>query len=271
MLSSIAKSAYKCGKIARVRQMPDSADMADMDDRTAEKRRDQLRRFMAAHQLKARPWALAAGLKSDGTIRNFLKGITRTLTQHTVERLARAAKVPVSTIFPDALLGEDGAPTAADPHTNAGGKGTVASRNGTALSFLPDRRPTLARDLPIRGHTKAGKEGFFIDQGETWGFAMRPETLRGVAEAYAVRVHDESMSPRYEPGTVLLVDPFRQPKPGDNVVIQLSDGQAFVKVLVRRGGGIVACSQFNPKKTIEYKQARVASIHLVVGVDYLER
>ncbi|MHB1207383.1 MAG: S24 family peptidase [Rhodospirillaceae bacterium] len=252
--------------------------MAEIDDKTAEKRRDQLRRFMTARQLKARPWALAAGLKSDGTIRNFLKGITRTLTQNTVERLARAAKVPVSAIFPDALSGDtfqsgmsQASVATVDIHSNADTKGLVATRNNGGVSFLPDRRPTLARDLPIRGHTKAGKEGFFIDQGETWGFAMRPETLRGVAEAYAVRVHDESMSPRYEPGTVLLVDPFRQAKPGDNVIIQLSDGQAFVKVLVRRGGGIVACSQFNPKKTVEYKQAKVKSLHLVVGVDYLER
>jgi SOS-response transcriptional repressor LexA len=250
--------------------MADNGYMADIEDKTAEKRRDQLRRFMAAHELKARPWALAAGLKSDGTIRNFLKGITGTLTQATVERLARAAKVPVSAIFPDALAA-DGGGAMVDIHSNVNTKGLVATRKSGAVSFLPDRHPTLARDLPIRGHTKAGKEGFFIDQGETWGFAMRPETLRGVAEAYAVRVHDESMSPRYEPGTVLLVDPFRQAKPGDNVIIQLSDGQAFVKVLLRRGGGVVACSQFNPKKTIEYKQAKVKSIHLVVGVDYLER
>ncbi len=231
--------------------------MAEIDDKAAEKRRKQLRAFMDQAGLKARPWAIAAGLKSDGTIRNFLKGITRTLTQNTAERLARAAGVSVATIFPDSH--------ADSPLPE------VAAPGGPALSFLGDRRPTLSRDLPIRGHTKAGKEGFFIDQGETWGFAMRPETLRGVAEAYAVRVHDESMSPRYEPGTVLLVDPFRAPKPGDNVIIQLSDGQAFVKVLTRRAGGIVACSQFNPKKTLEYKQAKVKSLHLVVGVDYLER
>ncbi len=230
--------------------------MAEIDDKAAEKRRKQLRAFMDQAGLKARPWAIAAGLKSDGTIRNFLKGITRTLTQNTAERLARAAGVSVATIFPDTHTDSAAAPEAAAAPT---------------LSFMPDRRPTLSRDLPIRGHTKAGKEGFFIDQGETWGFAMRPETLRGVAEAYAVRVHDESMSPRFEPGTVLLVDPFRAPKPGDNVIIQLADGQAFVKVLTRRAGGIVACSQFNPKKTLEYKQAKVKSLHLVVGVDYLER
>ena len=249
--------------------MRDIADMAEIDDKAAEKRRKQLRQFMDSAQLKARPWAIAAGLKSDGTIRNFLKGITKTLTQNTVEKLARAAGVQVAAIFPETL--PDNGVATVDMTINANTKGLVASRNNPALSYMLDRRPTLARDLPIRGHTKAGKEGFFIDQGETWGFAMRPETLRGVAEAYAVRVHDDSMSPRYEPGTVLLVDPFRAPKPGDNVIIQLSDGQAFVKVLARRSGGIVACSQFNPKKTIEYKQTRVKAIHLVVGVDYLER
>lgn len=253
--------------------MREDADMAEIDDKAASLRRRQLRVFMDDNGLKARPWAVAAGLKSDGTIRNFLKGITGTLTQNTVERLARAAKVPVSAIFPDAGFDPSSPQGVAtvDIHTNADTKGLVAPRNGTAVSFLSGARPSLVRDLPIRGHTKAGKEGFFIDQGETWGFAMRPETLRGVAEAYAVRVHDDSMSPRYEPGTVLLVDPFRAPKPGDNVIIQLSDGQAFVKVLTRRAAGIVACSQFNPKKTIEYKQAKVKSVHLVVGVDYLER
>ncbi|MBX7200321.1 MAG: hypothetical protein K1X51_13220 [Rhodospirillaceae bacterium] len=255
--------------------MRDDAGMVEIDDKIAAARRKQLKAFMDARGLKARPWAIAAGLKSDGTIRNFLKGLTGTLTQNTVERLARAAQVPVAAIFPDAPLDAQGpmAPGVAtvDIHNNADPRGLVAARNVPAVSFLQDRRQGLARDLPIRGHTKAGKEGFFIDQGETWGFAMRPETLRGVAEAYAVRVHDDSMSPRYEPGTVLLVDPFRQPKPGDNVIIQLTDGQAFVKVLARRAAGIVTCSQFNPKKTIEYKQSKVKSVHLVVGVDYLER
>ena len=73
-------------------------------------------------------------------------------------------------------------------------------------------------------------------------------------------------------GTVHAVGAERTDwKPGDNVIIQLTDGQAFVKVLTRRAAGIVACGQFNPKKTIEYKQSKVKSVHLVVGVDYLER
>lgn len=147
----------------------------------------------------------------------------------------------------------------------------VVNRNQGGVTLVPGARPALVRDLPIRGHTKAGATGFFIDQGQTWGFAMRPESLRGVDSAYAVRVQDDCMSPRYEPGELLLVDPFRHAKPGDYVIIQLKDGQAFVKRLERRAGGIVACSQLNPKKAVEWKAEKVKSIHLVVGVDYLER
>lgn len=243
--------------------------MAGIDEKTAQRRRDQLAQFMSVRGLKPRPWSESAGLKSDGTIRNFLKGISKTLTQHTVDALATAAGVTVSDIFPDAGNKSQGLPIV-DIHRKANTEGLVATQNSPGLSFLPGR-PTLVRDLPIRGHTKAGKTGFFIDQGETWGFAMRPESLRGVIEAYAVRVHDDCMAPRYEPGTILQVDPFREPKPGDNVIIQLNDGQCFVKVLVRRAAGVVACRQFTPKKTLTFKKAQVKSVHLVVGVDYLER
>lgn len=100
---------------------------------------------------------------------------------------------------------------------------------------------------------------------------MRPESLRGVKDAYAVRVADNSMEPRYEHGNVLQVDPHRDPKPGDNVVIQLKDGQAFLKRLVRRTERALICDQFNPKQTVEYLTNTVSTIHMVVGIDYLER
>lgn len=148
---------------------------------------------------------------------------------------------------------------------------TVAPRDHRGLTFDLRERPHLTRDLPIRGHTRAGKQGLFLDQGETWGFAMRPESLRGVKDAYAVRVADNSMEPRYEHGNVLQVDPHRDPKPGDNVVIQLKDGQAFLKRLVRRTERALICDQFNPKQTVEYLTNTVSTIHMVVGIDYLER
>lgn len=147
----------------------------------------------------------------------------------------------------------------------------VAPPNEGRVTSERDRRPTGTKTLPILGYVRAGEVGFFLDQGTVRGYAMRPESLAGNTEAYAVRVHDESMSNRFEPGWILQVDPWRPVKPGDNVIIELHDGQAFVKVLKRRTNKIVLCEQFNPRKEIEFKSGDVKNVHLVVGVDLIDR
>jgi hypothetical protein len=168
------------------------------------------------------------------------------------------------------ILGIDSGELTVEPVRPHNANMAIDSKPKGNLTFIPAPQ-TGQKDLPILGHGRGGEAGFFIDQGKVWGFAVRPASLVGVAEAYAVRVYDTSMDPRYQPGEVLQVDPFRQVRPGDDVVIQLTDGQCFVKRLVRRAGGVVVCRQFNPPKDIQWKQDKVDKIHLVVGVDYLER
>lgn len=145
-----------------------------------------------------------------------------------------------------------------------------ASRDSGGLDFEAFDYRAGPRDLPILGYVKAGQEGLFIDQGERQGVTIRPEALRDVRTAYAVRVHDTSMSPAFEPGYVLHVDPTRPIKPGDNVVIQTQDGQAFIKRLVRRTERVVICEQFNPRQPMEFKPAKVRAIHMVVGCAMVE-
>ena len=128
----------------------------------------------------------------------------------------------------------------------------------------------MPRDLPIRGYVKAGAEGVFIDQGTQQGVAYRPESLLGNQAAYAVRVHDTSMVPALEAGHLLHVDPYRPAQPGHMVVVQLAEGQAFIKKLVRRTERAVLCEQFNPREEVKYDPAKVISIHRVVGVSYIE-
>lgn len=69
----------------------------------AERRRAALRRFMQRRQLKNKPWADAAGV-SEGAIRNFLNGLSDSLSTRVLERLARQQGVSVA-----ALLGEESA------------------------------------------------------------------------------------------------------------------------------------------------------------------
>lgn len=148
--------------------------------------------------------------------------------------------------------------------------GAIAPFPSGLVKIEPGSRLPKTNDLPILGHVRAGAMGLFLDQGVVGGYAMRPSVLEGNAAAYAVRVYDDSMKGKLEAGWVLQVDPLRDPRPGDFVVVQTGDGQAFVKCLVRRTDRAIICEQFNPPKQVEYP-ARKTKLHLVVGIDLISR
>lgn len=134
-----------------------------------------------------------------------------------------------------------------------------------AAQAFPSALSTGPKDLPILGYVKAGTDGFFIVNGEVQGFAVRPDLLQGVKDAYAVYIHDKSMFPAFEPGHLAWADPLRPVKPGDAVIVQLTDGQAFIKRLKRRTEKALICEQWNPAQEIKYDTKKVRAIHLVVG------
>jgi phage repressor protein C with HTH and peptisase S24 domain len=202
----------------------------------------------------------------------------RRLTQEWMARIAAALHVDPAALLPDQEL--NFSPRAQLLHqaqqSQRGGRGlsdaTVAPQNQTDIEFVAGGHSTFAgpRDLPILGYVKAGELGFFVGNGDRQGVTVRPESLRDVSTAYAVRVHDESMKPALKPGYLLYVDPTRPVKPGDYVVIQLNDGQAFIKHLIRRTEKAVICEQFNPAGEIKYPPSRVNAVHLVVQVSMID-
>lgn len=142
---------------------------------------------------------------------------------------------------------------------------TLSDSPSKPLQSLPDNLVRLGqKDLPVLGHAKGGEEGFFMDQGRVHGFTARPGILEGVPGAYAVRVHDHSMGNVLRHGFLCWVDPHRPPTQGDEVVIQLADGQAFIKTLVRRTAKYIRCKQYNPEKDIDYPVEGTV-LHLIVG------
>jgi len=187
----------------------------------------------------------------------------RRLTQEWMEVISAALEVESAELLPDRELKT---PLKSQP------KRPVATQNQSGLEFIAGGHTTFAgpRDLPILGYVKAGGLGFFIGNGDRQGVTVRPETLRDVTTAYAVRVHDDSMRPALKPGYLLYVDPTRPVKAGDFVVIQLRDGQAFIKHLIRRTEKAVICEQFNPAGEIKYAPAKIKAVHLVVQISTIE-
>ncbi len=187
----------------------------------------------------------------------------RKLTQEWMRIIGQALEVDPALLLPNHGLNM----TSQRPTDGDGPSG-----NQPALGFLPRGHLGFAgpRDLPILGHAKAGELGFFLGNGERQGVTVRPESLRDVAFAYAARVHDESMKPALKPGHLLYVDPTRPVKPGDLVVIQLHDGQAFIKELVRRTDKAVICAQYNPAIELKYPPAKIKAVHLVVQASFVD-
>jgi len=210
----------------------------------AESRRRDLQRFIDDYKIKVSPWAKAAGI-SEGTVRNFLAKRSETLTQATVDALARAAGVAVATIF------KSSAQTL---------KGKKA--RGATLKFMAKPVGALgAKDLPIAVKGPRGRL-------KPKGFTARPDYLRGIEAAYALPVDDSSMSPAFEPGWLAYVDPTALAKAGDNVVAVFANGATALRRLVRTGKAGTTLRQFNPRIDSAHKPREIAVLHCVAGVRY---
>lgn len=142
-----------------------------------------------------------------------------------------------------------------------------APGNGAPANTAPSPEPFMSgkRDLPIRGRAKGGEDAHYIEETGPVVKTFRPHLLEGVHDAYAVEVWDESMHPVLRHGWMLWVHPGKPVRLGDAVVIQLNDGQALVKELVKRTEKEWIFHQYKPEKDIKIARDLVKAVHLVVG------
>jgi phage repressor protein C with HTH and peptisase S24 domain len=133
------------------------------------------------------------------------------------------------------------------------------------------------RDVPVRGTAVGGAEGDadFSFNGETIDYAPRPASIAHRREVYALFVENDSMYPRFKPGTRLYVDPKRTPHVDDDVVIEMKPtvegepGAGFIKTLVRRTPTKIVVKQFNPPRELEFDRDQVKELHRVIPWDEL--
>lgn len=125
--------------------------------------------------------------------------------------------------------------------------------------------------IPVYGQAVGGVDGEFIMNGSLLYEVLAPPNLTETSGAYAVVVSGDSMSPRYEDGETVFVDPKRRPKRGDYVIAQVrmeEDGPllAYVKRFARHNAEELVLSQFNPAKELRFFSENVHSVHVVVGM-----
>ena len=135
-------------------------------------------------------------------------------------------------------------------------------RSTTSFSPLPRQEP-----MPIRSAARGGiDQEMFLEDGPI-GYTPRPANLGGVRGAYAIYMVGNSMQPRYEPGWLLHVNPFKPPTRGRDVVVYKRGQAVLIKQFVGWEGDSLVLRQLNPPDTLRVPRAEVVECHLVVGVD----
>lgn len=154
--------------------------------RSADDKRDILRRFMNERKLKAGPWAKRAGVSAN-SIYNFLNGHSEALDLLTYAKLARVENVAASSLSGEQL--EPPSPTA----------------------------------LWVAGHVEAGAFREAVEWDRALWYAVDvpvPNRFRRVAKALEVR--GPSMNLEYPEGSVVVWVDFldaRPPANGDHVIV----------------------------------------------------
>jgi phage repressor protein C with HTH and peptisase S24 domain len=118
-----------------------------------------------------------------------------------------------------------------------------------------------------------------LDMAEVLYHLRRPMSLADDGKAYALTVIGDSMAPKYDPGTRVIVSPKATVQIRDYVVVQLKSEDAedqyeervtsvLIKRLVRRSASFIELMQFNPETTFRVGTERIAAIHKVIGEAY---
>lgn len=148
--------------------------------------------------------------------------------------------------------------------------GTVPNgRIGPAGDFDP-----RDRSVPVLGRAVGGIKGEYEFNGEAMDYVMRPPSLVGVRNAYAVYFDGDSMYPRFRAGHTGWVHPGRPPRKEDGVVVQLrrtrEDGEppyGYVKEFVGRTPTKLILKQYNPPEDLEFDLQDVISVDPIVLVE----
>jgi SOS-response transcriptional repressor LexA len=123
-------------------------------------------------------------------------------------------------------------------------------------------------DIPVIAEGDASPQpGLFWDdtglKADVEDRISRPFDVRD-PRAYGVRVRGDSMAPAYRPGMVLVISPNTPVRDGDEVYVQLLDGERLLKVARRMPGGWLLES-INPAYEARFvKRSEIGAMHPVL-------
>jgi phage repressor protein C with HTH and peptisase S24 domain len=128
--------------------------------------------------------------------------------------------------------------------------------------------PQSARRIPIISWAQAGTDGFFEDShfvGSGFADINCPHDVTD-PNAYALIISGDSMSPKYDPGDIVVVSPAAGVQTGDFAIVRLVDGQVLAKKIKEKNGSFILLSINNDFPELTVPRENVISLHRIVWV-----
>jgi SOS-response transcriptional repressor LexA len=120
--------------------------------------------------------------------------------------------------------------------------------------------------VPVYGYAAGSlQNGLNLANGEVVDWVARHPAQVGINNAFAVYVFSDSMEPRYFRGELVYVHPGRPPEMGRDCIIEMKNGDAYIKRFVRQTEEKIRVAQLNPPEEKEISKAEIKTIYAVVG------
>lgn len=146
-------------------------------------------------------------------------------------------------------------------------KENVGAKHPELAEVLPAASPDFGPDeVPVYGYAAGTTDDALnLHDGAEIGRVDRHPKQAGINDAFAVYVVGESMAPRFKPGQILYILPGRWPAAGEDVVIELDNGDGYVKEYRRKTQKEIICWQYNPNREWRRPLHQVKAVYSVAG------
>ena len=130
----------------------------------------------------------------------------------------------------------------------------------------PETARPVSERIPVYGLVGAAANGaIHLNHTAVITTTARHPAQGSRDDVFALEVWNESMSPRYEPGELVYCVRGRLPRRGQDCVVELKSGDAFLKIYVKQEGSQIFTRQLNPEDEVRFDATTVKAVHAVVG------
>jgi transcriptional regulator with XRE-family HTH domain len=145
----------------------------------------------------------------------------------------------------------------------------ISVENVATPKYPPTGVTQTSKDLPVRGYAQGGNRLVMIDHEAARERIERPPYLEGVDEAFAVYMVGSSMFPALRPGWPLYIHPGQPPRAGDYVLVEMADGDALVKELIKESPEKVILREYGPvQHDFEVSKNEIKKLYRVRGAEF---